>query len=99
MPRRRASTASPARYSHVEFIPYDGHVLPRNSPYRLYEIVGTSFWNSILPLVRYRTGDLIRLPADWGADELEELALGLRSFEGVLGRAAGSHRLSAAAFA
>ena len=71
-------------------------VLPRNSPHQLYEVVGTSYWNSILPMVRYRTGDLIRLPANWGAHELEELALGLRSFEGVLGRAAGSHRLPAA---
>lgn len=73
-------------YSYAEFIPYDGQVLPRNSPHQLYEVIGTSYWNSILPMVRYRTGDLIKLPADWGADELEELALGLRTFEGVLGR-------------
>ncbi len=73
-------------YSYVEFIPYDGQVLPRNSPHQLYEVVGTSYWNSILPMVRYRTGDLIRVPATWGANELEELSLGLRTFEGVLGR-------------
>jgi phenylacetate-CoA ligase len=73
-------------YSHVEFIPYDGSALPRDAPHRLYEIVGTSYWNGALPFVRYRTGDLIRLPADWGATQLEELALGLRTFEGVLGR-------------
>ena len=73
-------------YSYVEFIPYDGPALPRSSPHKLYEIVGTSYWNNVLPFVRYRTGDLIRLPADWGASELEELALGLRTFEGVLGR-------------
>jgi phenylacetate-CoA ligase len=36
--------------------------------------------------VRYRTGDLVRLPASWGERELEELSLGLRTFEGVLGR-------------
>ena len=76
---------SPA-YSYVEFIPYDGNALPRGWPYRLYEVVGTSFWNNVLPMVRYRTGDLIRLPADWGPGELEELALGLRTFDGVLGR-------------
>ena len=73
-------------YSYVEFIPYDGNALPRGSPYRLYEVVGTSYWNNVLPIVRYRTGDLIRVPASWGRPELEELSLGLRSFEGVLGR-------------
>ncbi|HEU4589617.1 MAG TPA: hypothetical protein VFS13_01810 [Steroidobacteraceae bacterium] len=73
-------------YSHVEFVPYDGPALPRGTPYRLYEIVGTSYWNSVLPIVRYRTGDLIRIPASWGAAELEELSLGLRPFDGVLGR-------------
>jgi phenylacetate-CoA ligase len=52
----------------------------------LYEVVGTSFWNNLLPIVRYRTGDLIRLPTSWGERELEELSLGLRTFEGVLGR-------------
>jgi phenylacetate-CoA ligase len=73
-------------YSRVEFIPYDGQPLPRDSQFRLYEIIGTSFWNTLLPIVRYRTGDLVRLPASWGERELEELSLGLRPFEGVLGR-------------
>jgi phenylacetate-CoA ligase len=73
-------------YAHVEFTPYETPLLPPGSHERLYEIVGTSFWNSLMPLVRYRTGDLIRLPASWGVVELEELALGLRSFGGILGR-------------
>jgi phenylacetate-CoA ligase len=73
-------------YSHVEFVPHVSRLLPADSPDRLYEVIGTSFWNSLMPLVRYRTGDLIRLPAGWGPDELEELALGLRSFPGILGR-------------
>jgi phenylacetate-CoA ligase len=53
---------------------------------QLYEIIGTTFWNDLMPLVRYRTGDLIRLPEAWGEREIEEVTLGLRSFPGVLGR-------------
>jgi phenylacetate-CoA ligase len=68
-------------YAHVEFEPagVDGDS-------RLYEIIGTPLWNRSMALIRYRTGDLIRLPASWGRHELEELALGLRTFSGVLGR-------------
>jgi phenylacetate-CoA ligase len=73
-------------YSHVEFLRHDSKLLQPGSNERLYEIVGTSLWNNLMPLVRYRTGDLIRLPASWGMTELEELALGLRSFCGILGR-------------
>jgi phenylacetate-CoA ligase len=74
------------RYSRVELIPYDGPALARDRTHRIYEIIGTTFWNSLLPIVRYRTGDLIRVPADWGEAELEELVMGIRTFEGVLGR-------------
>ena len=73
-------------YSYVEFVHHRSPLAPDGSPYRLYEIIGTSFWNRLMPLVRYRTGDLVRLPAAWGERELEELALGLRTFRGVLGR-------------
>jgi phenylacetate-CoA ligase len=51
-----------------------------------YEIVGTPLWNPAMPLPRYRTGDLLRLPASWGVAELEQVALGTRAFAGVLGR-------------
>jgi phenylacetate-CoA ligase len=68
-------------YAHVEFEPAGVE-----GEYRLYEIVGTPLWNSSMALIRYRTGDLIRVPASWGEQELEELALGLRTFSGVLGR-------------
>jgi phenylacetate-CoA ligase len=64
-------------YAHVELVPAgeDG----------LYEIVGTGLWNRAMPLVRYRTGDLLHLPR-LSALELNEIALGLRAFEGILGR-------------
>lgn len=68
-------------YAHVEFIQGE-----REGDHRLYEVVGTSLWNLAMPLVRYRTGDLVRVPADWGEQEMQELALGMRSFSGVLGR-------------
>ncbi|WP_157994376.1 phenylacetate--CoA ligase family protein [Peristeroidobacter agariperforans] len=68
-------------YAHVQFEPAGVE-----GEYRLYEIVGTPLWNRSMALIRYRTGDLIRLPAAWGEHELEELALGLRTFTGVLGR-------------
>lgn len=68
-------------YAHVEFEPagIDGE-------HKLYEIVGTPLWNRAMVLIRYCTGDLIRVPATWSARELEELALGMRTFSGVLGR-------------
>lgn len=68
-------------YAHVEFEPagFEGE-------HKLYEIVGTPLWNRSMALIRYRTGDLIRVPASWGERELEELALGVRTFSGVLGR-------------
>ncbi|MGH7742538.1 MAG: hypothetical protein ACRENS_11025 [Candidatus Eiseniibacteriota bacterium] len=67
-------------YSGVELIPTerDGETL--------HEIVGTSLWNEAMPLVRYRTGDLIRLEGRPSAAELEEITLGLRAFGGILGR-------------
>lgn len=68
-------------YAHVEFEPAG-----REGEHRLYEIVGTPLWNQSMALIRYRTGDMIRVPAAWGERELEELALGLRTFSGVLGR-------------
>lgn len=68
-------------YAHVEF-----ERAGVEGEHKLYEIVGTSLWNRSMALIRYRTGDLIRVPAAWGQRELEELSLGLRTFAGVLGR-------------
>jgi phenylacetate-CoA ligase len=68
-------------YAHVEL-----HPTAREGDHVLYEIVGTNLWNFAMPLPRYRTGDLLRLPASWGERELEEVTLGARTFAGVLGR-------------
>jgi len=73
-------------YAWIELVPFKSDSIADAGQGGLYEIVGTSFWNDLMPLVRYRTGDLVRLPESWGADELEEVTLGLRSFTGVLGR-------------
>jgi phenylacetate-CoA ligase len=68
-------------YAHVELIPAD-----EDDGTTRYEIVGTGLWNEAMPLVRYRTGDLIRAPRPWSAEEREAIALGTRPFERVLGR-------------
>jgi phenylacetate-CoA ligase len=48
--------------------------------------VGTPLWNEAMPLVRYRTGDLIRAPRPWTESEREAIALGVTPFERILGR-------------
>jgi phenylacetate-CoA ligase len=68
-------------YAYVEL-----HPVTRGPTQTIYEIVGTNLWNLAMPLPRYRTGDLVALPASWGAAELEEVALGVRTFSGVIGR-------------
>jgi phenylacetate-CoA ligase len=73
-------------YGYVELRPYTSDQIADAGHGGLYEIIGTTFWNDLMPLVRYRTGDLVRLPDHWGAREIEEVRLGLRSFSGVLGR-------------
>jgi phenylacetate-CoA ligase len=52
----------------------------------LYEVIGTSLWNGAMPLVRYATGDLVRVPRSYGRQELIEVAYGLRPFDGIIGR-------------
>lgn len=49
-------------------------------------IVATNYWNTAMPLVRYRTGDSLLLPCDADARALSEIELGSRPFEAVLGR-------------
>jgi phenylacetate-CoA ligase len=52
----------------------------------LFEIVGTSLWNLAMPLIRYRTGDLIALPRASSSSLREEISYGLRSVAGIAGR-------------
>ena len=53
---------------------------------RAVSIVGTTFWNGAMPLVRYDTGDLAIVPRATDSIQLEEIALGLRPFLGIAGR-------------
>ena len=68
-------------YAAIELLP---HASEGNEG--CYEIVGTSLWNTAMPLVRYSTGDLIRTTTRCGERELEEIAYGIRPFSGVIGR-------------
>jgi phenylacetate-CoA ligase len=71
-------------YGRVELLP----VPPESgAPQAAAAIIGTNYWNAAMPLVRYRTGDTLLMPKDCDARGLSEIALGLRPFEGVLGRA------------
>lgn len=54
--------------------------------YDVYEIIGTGLWNEVMPLVRYRTGDLIRVTRGTTERQLKEIELGLRSFPSIVGR-------------
>lgn len=65
-------------YGFAEFIP-DGN--------GRFQMVGTSFWNDRQIFVRYRTGDFALLP-DADPQSLRDIALGLKPFAGIEGRAA-----------
>jgi len=86
----RVAFAYAQRPEEYRFLPGYAHVELRPTATEgdsiLYEIVGTNLWNFAMPLPRYRTGDLVKLPASWGAGELEQVTLGARTFPGVLGR-------------
>jgi phenylacetate-coenzyme A ligase PaaK-like adenylate-forming protein len=48
-----------------------------------YELIGTTLWNEALPLVRYRTGDRVRLAL---GDDPEAVARGEQTFLAIIGR-------------
>lgn len=68
-------------YAAIELLP---HASDGNESW--YEIVGTSLWNTAMPLVRYATGDLIRTTTRCGEREIEEIAYGIRPFSAIAGR-------------
>src|SRR5262249_18972060 len=49
----------------------------------IYDVIGTGLWNHAMPLVRYLTGDRIRLRPGSSAGAVEE---GRESFPEILGR-------------
>lgn len=70
-----------AGYAFVELLP-----VGEEKDATLYEIAGTNLWNLKMPLVRYRSGDLIRLPQGLSEQHLEAICYGIEPFGGVLGR-------------
>jgi phenylacetate-CoA ligase len=72
-------------YGAVELLPVPGSLSP-DGQRREAEVVATGFWNLRMPLVRYRTGDRIAYPAQYGVDDLRAVALGCKPFLQVLGR-------------
>ena len=49
----------------------------------VYELIGTTLWNTAMPLVRYRTGDQFLLARGTSAAAVAD---GLESFRGIVGR-------------
>jgi phenylacetate-coenzyme A ligase PaaK-like adenylate-forming protein len=48
--------------------------------------VATGYWNDVMPLVRYDTGDLLEYDATYGDDELRLVGLGVLPFVRIVGR-------------
>jgi phenylacetate-CoA ligase len=70
-------------YGHVELLD-TGQPAPPGL--RHAEIVATGFWNDAMPLVRYRTGDYALYPADYDAEDLAAVAVGLKPVRAIAGR-------------
>jgi len=68
-------------YACIELIP-----VAKELDSDLYEIVGTPLWNTAMPIVRYRTGDLIRVPAGTDEEALERIRYGVDPFPEIVGR-------------
>ncbi|WP_340103271.1 hypothetical protein [Rhodohalobacter sp. 8-1] len=68
-------------YAYVEFL-----FNSSDEQYDYYEIVGTSFINDAMPFIRFKTGDLMKVPRDTTREKLEDIRLGLEPFQGIVGR-------------
>jgi phenylacetate-CoA ligase len=70
------------------FLPGYGftELLPVAGEQGLFEVVATSLWNLTMPLVRYRTGDLVALPDSTSTADLEQISYGVRPAKGIVGR-------------
>lgn len=81
-------------YSHIknEFYFLPGYAYIELSPVakeydsELYEIIGTPLWNTAMPIIRYRTGDLIRVPGKASEEQLERIRYGIEPFPEIVGR-------------
>jgi len=71
-------------YGYVELIPKTEAV--GNGEYKEVDIVATGYWNDVLPLIRYHTGDSAIVPRDASKRDLRDISLGLKPFHGIAGR-------------
>lgn len=68
-------------YGAIELVAHSS-----NEQYDFYELLATSLWNNTMPLVRYRTGDLVKVRRGTTSAELRQICLGVTPFEGIAGR-------------
>jgi phenylacetate-CoA ligase len=71
-------------YGLVELMPIAGQSNAGEN--RVARVVATGFWNDVMPLVRYDTGDLLEYDATYGDDELRLVGLGVLPFVRIVGR-------------
>ena len=70
-------------YGRVELVGVDGSDDPL---FRRLRIVATNHWNSVMPLVRYDTGDYLLVPQGYSEADIAEVVQGRRPFIRLEGR-------------